>query len=140
MSFNDPSPHGVMRDGFRWLPVVVILGIAASLGLAVIVLATQRIWFFADTQNAKHQVTIQQISASAYANNPGTQQSDIDQMENAISSIDPANLPATNAADARTACKFFARINPAVLPPGDKTWTSQNCEGSQLAPGSPYNQ
>lgn len=136
----DPKPHDVMREGFKWLPVVVILGIAASLGLAVIVLASQKLWFFADTQNAKHQVTIQQISASAYANNPGTQQADIDSMENAIGSISTANLPATNAADARDACTFFARINPAVLPPGDKPWTDQNCLGSQLAPGSPYNQ
>ena len=137
---SDYQPHDAMRDGFRWFPVVVIIGILASLAVVLTVLSTQRLWFFADTQNAKHQVTIQQISASAYANNPGTQQADIDQMENAITSIDPSSLPATNAADARTACKFFARINPSVLPPGDKTWTDQNCLGSQLAPGSAYNQ
>ena len=137
---SDYKPHDAMRDGFKWFPVMVVGGILVSLALVLTVLSTQKLWFFADTQNAKHQVTIQQISASAYANNPGTQQADIDQMENAITSIDPSNLAAENAADARVACKFFARINPSVLPPGDKPWTNQNCLGSQLAPGSAYNQ
>lgn len=137
---SDYQPHDAMRDGFRWFPVVVIIGILASLAIVLIVLSTQKLWFFADTQNAKHQVTIQQISASAYANNPGTQQSDIDAMENAIGSIDASNNPASNAADARTACKFYARLAPSVEPPGDVSWTNQNCTGSQLSATSPYNQ
>ena len=137
---DDLSTGAVVRSGLRVYAAVVIGGVLVSVAVALIVLSTQHLWFFADTQNAKHQVTIQQVSASAYANNPGSQQADIDAMENAIGSIDASNNPASNAADARTACKFFARIIPSVLPPGDKPWTDQNCTGSQLSATSPYNQ
>lgn len=139
MSYN-PQPHDAMREGFKWAPVIWIFAALTVGGILALITVFQPWAQKIDTSNAKHQVTIQQISASAYANNPGTQQADIDQMESAIGQIDPANLPATNAADARVACKYFARINPAVLPPGDKPWTDQNCLGSQLAPGSQYNQ
>ena len=137
---DDPSTGEVVRSGLKVFAALVIIGVLVSVAGALIVLSTQHLWFFADTQNAKHQVTIQQVSASAYANNPGSQQADIDSMENAIGSIDPSNNPAINAADARTACKFYARLAPSVEPPGDVSWTNQNCTGSQLSATSPYNQ
>ena len=133
----DPSPHSVMREGFRWFPVVVVIGILASLAIVLTVLATQKLWFFADTQNAKHQVTIQQISASAYQDNPGSQASWISQGETAFQDASDAGTGTANAAgDARLACEDFAKVN--IIPPGDKTLVAQNCDGPVLSATSPY--
>lgn len=132
------TPGEAYRKGFPWVPVILIGGFVI-VGIIFLLITIFQPWAQKiDTSNAKHQVAIQQISASAYANNPGAQQADIDAMENAMGSISSGNSPATNAFDAGQACKFFARILPAALPPGDQSWTSTNCAGSQVKPGSPY--
>lgn len=134
---SDLQPHDVMRESGRWFPVVVVIGILASVAIVLVVLSTQKLWFFADTQNAKHQVTIQQISASAYQDNPGSQASWISQGEQAFQQASDAGAGTANAAgDARQACEAFAKVN--IIPAGDKSLVTQNCNGPVLSPNSPY--
>jgi|SRR6185369_17330040 len=129
---SDPvQPHQVMAKGFPWIPVIA----AGTILLGAFIWAAVQFGFFVDTANQHHQVKVKQIQASAYNNNIGVQQSDIQAMETAIGDIDESD-PAHAAADARTACSWASKI--ISIPPGDKSWVAANCLAGNLSPSSKY--
>jgi len=129
---SDPvQPHQVMAKGFPWIPVIAAFAVLLGFGIWAIV----QFGFFVDTANQHHQVKVKQIQASAYNNNIGVQQSDIQAMETAIGDIDESD-PAHAAADARTACSWASKI--ISIPPGDKSWVTANCLVGNLSPSSKY--
>lgn len=130
-------PDEVGREAFKWAPWIWVIAVIIVGGIFSLIMIFQPWAQRIDTSNARHQVAINQISASAYNNNVGVQQADIQQMETAIADIN-ANDPAHASADARTACSWASKI--ISIPPGDKGWVAANCLAGGLSPGSQYNQ
>jgi hypothetical protein len=127
---DEITPVRVIRENFRWLPAIVITG-GTALGLllvAVLVCWRAHVWFW--EQNVR-------IQNSIYQNSPGSQQSDIDQLESSIQAIPGAVDHGQVIGDVNQACKYAARIT--IMPPGDAPWVSQNCLAGSISPGSAYN-
>jgi hypothetical protein len=134
---SEYRPHDAMREGFRWAPVAWIGALLFVAGIFSLIFIFQPWAQKIDTSNAKHQVAIQQISASAYQNGPGTQQAWISSGEAAFQAAQDAGAGTPNAAgDAREACKDFAQVNQ--IPAGDKPLVAQNCDGPLVSASSPY--
>ncbi len=127
--YDDVTPHEVMRETGRWFPAAVVVAVAVVvLGLIVTFICWQAGWWFAQ-HNADRQNRV-------YQNSYGTQQADIDTMQNAIGAITSASGPAQAKADANEACQYAAKIT--IMPPGDVDWVAQNCLAGAVAPGSQY--
>jgi hypothetical protein len=134
---DDITPHQAMREGFRWAPVIWIGSLVTVLGIVAIILIVQPFAQKIDTSNAKHQVAITNIQASGYQNGYGAQQGLIQAGENAFQNASDAGQGTPQgAADIRTACQDFAKVND--IPAGDKTLVEQNCDGPLISPSSPY--
>ena len=126
---NDITPGQVYRETGRWFGPVLVAAVAVLvIGIVLTFIGWQVGWWFtAHNVNRQNQV---------YQGSYGTQQSDIDTMQNAIGAIASASGPAQERADANEACQYAAKIT--IMPPGDKGWVAQNCLAGAVAPGSQY--
>lgn len=132
-----PQPHDIIRQTGRYTPALVISAILIIAGVFALIFIFQPWAHKIEDSTARHNGVLASISASAYNNNPGVQQSLIQEMENAIIALGDAG-PGQRQADARLACKDAAHV--IALPPGDKPWVDANCSGPDLSPGSQYSQ
>jgi hypothetical protein len=130
LSYDDITPARVIRENFRWLPAILIVGgtLLALLLITVLVCWRAHVWFW--EQNVK-------IQNNVYQNSYATQHSDIDSMNNAMQAIPSAMTSGQIKADVDQACSDGAQVN--TLPPGDATWYAANCAGGVISPGSVYN-
>lgn len=135
MSYDDDdddryTPAQAMRDTWSWFPVALVVTVALIIlgGVIVVVCWAAGWWMF--EQNVKHENNV-------YQNSYGTQQSDIQSMEQAVQAIPGAVDHAQVLGDVNTACAAGARVNQ--LPPGDASWYAANCSGPAISPSSQYN-
>lgn len=107
-----------------------VLGVAVVivLGIVITIIGAKAHWWLVN-YNVNHQNQV-------YQNSYGTQQADIQSMEDAIGGIPSAVDPAQATADTLSACKYAAKITS--MPPGDASWVAVNCDGPAISQSSQY--
>jgi hypothetical protein len=125
----DVTPARVIRENFRWLAPVAIVGctLIGLFGVFCLVAWPLHAWLW------HQQVNLQN---SVYQDSPGAQQADIDQLESAVQAISGSVDGSQIIADVNQACKFATRIT--IMPPGDAPWVAQNCLAGSISPSSTY--
>lgn len=139
------GPHEAQREGFRWLPTLII---ALAL-LGVIIYAGSRFGWWLDTQDAKHQIAVQQLQQQGPQYHNGWEDklgNDYQSMLNDQSTegqVPASDLPTVKAAvlgDAQSVCYDYTRADVKGATqdtPADITaWYGANCSGPAVSPSS----
>jgi hypothetical protein len=145
---NDITPGRAYREGFKWAPVVTVLGCLAVLVIAAIVLVGWQVGWWFSNQNVNRQAHQTQ---NGYSNqttlhqqvtqNIATVTSLTTQIDQAGSAQQAADLKAQRAAVAGTACEEASEVSSAdPLPVGQQQWASANCSAGVVSPNSPLYQ
>ena len=131
MNYGDRvTPARAIRETWSWVPVVFIIGAISFVFIGALTVAAWQLHWLMFSQSVNRQ-------NDTYQNSYGTQQSDIQSMEQAVQAITGAVDHAQVLGDVNTACAAGARVNR--LPPGDASWYAANCSGPAISPSSHYN-
>lgn len=140
------EPHEAQREGFRWLPTVIITLVLLGVFFAV----AQHFGFWLDTQSAKHQIAVQQLQQDSPQYHQGWETklsndyaSTLDD-QSTEGQVPASDLPTVKAAvlgDAQSVCYDYAKANPKGSTqdtPADITaWYQANCSGTAVSLTSP---
>jgi hypothetical protein len=145
MDYDDPTPAGVIRETWRWLPAwVVVLAVVALVGGGVTVAGSAFGWWLS-AQNATHQaentqngysnqMTLRQQVTSNFATlaTIGTQIAASPSDKSLV-----AALGTQRAATAATICSGAAQVSGTPLPAQQAAWVTANCTDGTLSTASP---
>jgi len=140
------QPHEAQQQGFRWLPTLLI-------GLVVLggfIAVAQHFGFWLDTQDAKHQIAVQQLQQDSPQYHQGWEdklsadyRSTLND-QSAEGQVPASDLPDVKAAvlgDAQSVCYDYAKANLKGVTqdtPADITaWYRANCSGTAVSLTSP---
>jgi hypothetical protein len=145
MDYDDPTPAGVIRETWRWLPAAVVVTVAVLLLAGIVTfVGWQANWWFAshnatrqaeNTQNGySNQTTLRQQVTANFATlaTIGTQVA----ANRADASLVTA-LDVQRAATAATICSDAAQVSGTPLPAQQAAWVTANCSDGTLSANSP---
>ena len=144
-------PSDAYREGFPWVPVLLVFGVIAVIVIGCLAWFTQSLGFTLDTRNVKHQIAVQQLQQGSAQYHDGweTKLSDDyastlnDQAtEGQVPASDLPNVKAAVLGDAGTVCYDYTKAQPPGsswndTPSNITTWYTGNCDGSAVSLSSP---
>jgi uncharacterized protein HemX len=139
MRDDEITPTGVLVEGFRWLPVLIV----TMAVLAALILGGWRAGWWFSNQNAgreAHQIR------NGYSNQQSLREQITQQIGNVqavttqiAASTDPGLVTALKAqrmAIAAIVCQDVSEVTGDPLPAQQATWAAANCQAGNVAPGS----
>ena len=148
MTYKPPDAY---REGFPWVPVVLVTGVIAIGIFFLWAWLSQSLFFSLDTANVKHQIANQQLLQQSAQYHDGWEaklSSDYTSTLNDESTegqVPASDLPSVRAAvlgDAGTVCYDYTKaVYPGSSwtehPPDITTWYNANCTGPAVSQSSP---
>jgi len=145
MDYDDPTPAGVIRETWRWLPAWVVVLFVALLLIGGLTYAGHAFGWWLSAQDATHQA---ENTQNGYANQATLRQEATRDfatltsigVQVAAAKGDPAmvtELRAEQAATAGKICAEAAQVSGTPLPAQQAQWVTANCTEGTLSPGSP---
>jgi hypothetical protein len=145
VDYDDPTPAGVIRETWRWLPAwVVVLIVVLVLGGGITWAGSAFGWWLSaqdathqaeNTQNGySNQVTLRAQVTGNFATlaTIGTQIA-----ANSSDASLVAALDTQRAATATTVCSDAAQVSGTPLPAQQAAWVTANCSDGTLSTASP---
>lgn len=145
MDYDDPTPAGVIRETWRWLPAwVVVLAVVLVVGGAVTWAGSAFGWWLS-AQSATHQA---ENTQNGYSNQT-TLRSEATQDFTTLTSLGVqiaaakgdapmvTELRTEQAATAGKVCAEAAQVSGTPLPAQQAQWVTANCTAGTLSPNSP---
>jgi hypothetical protein len=142
MDSDEITPTRAIRETWRWLPPVLIIGsIAVGVILILWLIFWQAgWWFYAKSVNRQasviqHSLAYQTGQLTDLENSYTTVVSMAYQIQTAPKAGQQALID-QRLAIANEACAAASNITTVTIPAADKTWVAANCSGSSVSTGS----
>lgn len=144
MEDDELTPASMIRRAWGFFPVWVNITVMTFILIGGLFIAGQRLGFYLDNQNLKHQQSVQKVQNSIVQNQPNVQQGYVQAVSNDVTAMDTEIVNATGAPNrAMMLAQAVGIGNQACLEASYLTgsydvskemqgWINGNCSGGTL--------